>query len=143
MPAVVKIEKLVEDLRIPQYGHYGDAGLDIFSGEDKTLAPDEMYGFPAGFRIEIPEGYVGLIWDKSSRVFKDGLRALAGVIDASFRGEPKIVVHNTSQKPVIIKKGEKLVQLLIQPVEQVSVQVVPKVSESPRGEGAFGSTGKE
>lgn len=138
----VKIQRLNPNLIVPSYAHAEDAGLDLYSLEDKILAPGERYLFKLGFALEIPKGYVGLIWDKSGLAASSGITSLGGVIDSNYRGEVGVVVFNTSKQAIDFKKGDRIAQLLIQPIESVEVEEVKKLSDSPRDTGAWGSTGK-
>lgn len=137
----LKIKKIHKDAKLPHYGHKGDAGLDIFSTIDCVLRKREVKAIPTGIKVAIPEGYVGLIWDKSG-VSLEGVHRLAGVVDSGYRGEVKIVMANLSDKPFSIEKGMKIAQLLIQPVVEVEVIEVEDLEATPRGENGFGSTGK-
>lgn len=137
----LKIKKIRKDAKLPHYGHRGDAGLDIFSTIDCVLRKREVKAIPTGIKVAIPEGYVGLIWDKSG-VSLEGVHRLAGVVDSGYRGEVKIVMANLSDEPFSIEKGMKIAQLLIQPVVEVEVIEVEDLEATPRGENGFGSTGK-
>lgn len=137
----LKVKKLNPDAKLPLYGHKGDAGMDLFSSLDYVLPKSEIYAVPTGICVEIPKGYVGLIWDKSGVSLK-GAHRLAGVVDAGYRGEIKVVMVNLSQNPFVIEKGMKIAQLLIQTVEEPEIVEVKDLEDSSRGEGGFGSTGK-
>ncbi len=136
----IKIVKLEPDALAPVYAHAGDAGLDFYAYEGLFLKPMERVAVRTGIKMEIPDGYVGLVWDKSGRALHDGLHTLAGVVDATYRGEIRIVVTNLTEEPIEIKKGTKLAQMLIQRVEHALLEEVREVSDTKRGEGAFGST---
>ncbi|MCK4264685.1 MAG: dUTP diphosphatase, partial [Candidatus Aminicenantes bacterium] len=110
----LKVKKIHKNAKLPHYGHKGDAGLDIFSTIDCVLRKREVKAIPTGIKVAIPEGYVGLIWDKSG-VSLEGVHRLAGVVDSGYRGEVKIVMANLSDEPFSIEKGMKIAQLLIQP----------------------------
>ncbi len=137
----LKVKKMSPDAKLPLYGHRGDAGMDLFSSSEYVLKKGEVYAVPTGIKVEIPMGYVGLIWDKSGVSLK-GVHRLAGVVDAGYRGEIKVVMVNLSQDPFVIDKGMKIAQLLIQPIVEVEVVEVEDLEDSSRGEGGFGSTGK-
>lgn len=137
----IKVKKLREDALTPNYAHEGDAGLDLYSVEDVILWPNEPVAIPTGISIELPKGYVSLIWDKSGLALKKGITTMAGVIDSNYRGEYKIVLLNTTNQYHYIKKGEKIAQLLIQPVMQAEIEETQELSESTRAKGGFGSTG--
>ena len=136
----LKIKRLYEDSMVPLYAHPGDAGLDVFSHETVTLAPGERGVIGLGFSAEFPEGFVALVWDRSSTAIKTGIRSLAGVIDSGYRGEWRIAILNVSDTPIQINRGDKIAQVLIQPVERVSVVVSDELEASERGEQWCGST---
>ena len=136
------IEKLDKSAKMPAYAMPGDAGMDVFVNEEKTLKPGERYLFSTGIKIAVPEGHVALVWDKSGLASKQGLTTLGGVIEWSYRGEYKLILHNTSDQPYDVKKGDKLAQMLIQSVESVTIEEVEKLSDTERGSGGFGSTGR-
>ena len=138
---MIKIKKLSEDAISPTYANPGDAGMDFYSNEEIIIRPDERKLISTGISMAIPEGYVGLIWDKSGSACKHGLNTMAGVIDAGYRGEVKILVHNLSQQEYKVEKGKKIAQMLIQPVEQKQILEVDDLDNTERGEGGFGSTG--
>jgi dUTP pyrophosphatase len=96
---------------------------------------------PTGLSMEFPPGNVALVWDKSGLAAKNGLKTMAGVIEHSYRGEYKIVVFNTSKDDYEVKKGQKVAQLLIQPIHTAEIEEVQELSQTSRGEGGFGSTG--
>jgi dUTP pyrophosphatase len=137
----LKVKKMTAEARLPQYSHPGDAGLDLFAAEDLTIAAGEVKAVPTGIKMAIPEGYVGLIWDKSG-ISLQGVHRLAGVVDSGYRGEVKVVMANLGKKPFAIKKGMKIAQMLIQPVESIEVAETDELDGTPRGEGGFGSTGR-
>jgi dUTP pyrophosphatase len=94
-----------------------------------------------GIAIEIPKGFVGLVWPRSGLAIKKGVSVLAGVIDSSYRGEIGVVLLNTNYDDLIIKKGDKIAQLLIQPIETVNIEEVKELSDTERAENGFGSSG--
>lgn len=138
----VKIRKINKDAKIPQYAHKGDAGLDLFSVADISMRPMHRTAVPTGIEIEIPKGYVGLVWDKSGLALKEGVKTMAGVIDSSYRGELKVVMVNLSSKILKISKGMKIGQLLIQPITIVKIIEAKALKETKRGKRGFGSTGR-
>lgn len=137
----LKVKKMSPDAKLPLYGHKGDAGMDLFSSSEYVLQKGEVYAVPTGIKVEIPMGYVGLIWDKSGVSLKS-VHRLAGVVDAGYRGEIKVVMVNLGQDPFVIDKGMKIAQFLIQPIVEAEVVEVEDLEDSSRGEGGFGSTGK-
>ena len=139
---ILNIKKLDNDAIIPRYAHQGDAGLDLFSNEECTIKAGERRLVKTGISTSFPEGYVALIWDRSGNAAKKGIKTMAGVIDAGYRGEWGIVMLNTSDENFEIKKGDKIAQALIQPIINADVKEVESLEDSSRGEGGFGSTGK-
>lgn len=138
----IKVKRLSPQAILPDYSHPGDAGLNLYSLEDYTLQPNERRALATGLAIEFEPGYVGLIKDRSGLAAKHGLHTLAGVIDAGYRGEYKIVLINLGSQAYQIKRGDKIAQLLIVPVAQVEVLEAEQLSDSSRSSGGFGSTGK-
>ena len=137
----LKVKKIHEQAKLPAYGHKGDAGLDVFSVIECVLKRGEVKPISTGIIVAIPEGYVGLVWDKSG-VSLNAVHCLAGVIDSGYRGEVKVVLINMGEQPFVIEKGMKIAQLLIQPVREVRVVEVINLGETVRGDNGFGSTGK-
>jgi len=137
----LKVKRINKDSKLPFYGHKGDAGLDLFSSIDTVLRKNSAVSVSTGIKIAIPEGYVGLIWDKSGVSLK-GVHKLAGVIDSGYRGEVKVVMMNLGEKSLTVEKGMKIAQLLIQPVAEVEVVETEELDETCRGERGFGSTGR-
>lgn len=138
----IKIKKLKAAAIIPSYSHAGDAGLDLYSLEDHSLEPGQRHSFKLGFSMELPEDFVALFWDKSGLAAKHGLQCLGGVIDSGYRGEYTVVLANTSSEAYQIKKGDKIAQMLIQPIETAELTEVDELPPSSRQDGAWGSTGK-
>lgn len=135
------IKKLHPAAKLPSYAHPYDAGMDLYSAETTTIPAGERKLIPTGIAMAIPTGFVGLVWDKSGIATNHGLKTMAGVIDAGYRGEVKILVHNLSSKPYIVEAGSKIAQLLIQPVEQRKIVEVEELDDTRRGEKGFGSSG--
>lgn len=142
MNLIIKIKKLKEDAKLQNYHHPGDVGMDLYSMETKTLNPGEHYIFYHGFGLEFDEGYAAIIKDKSG-ISKIELHTMGGVYDAGFRGEYNTHLVNFSDKPYTIEKGDKVAQLIIYPVVIATLEEVDELSDSARGAGAFGSTGKK
>jgi dUTP pyrophosphatase len=138
----LKVKYLVEDIPKLAYAKVGDAAFDLFAAGDVTIAPMERVQISTGIVLEIPAGYVGLIWDKSGLSHKFGLRTLGGVVDAGYRGEIMIGMVNLSKEPYVFEKGHKVAQMIIQKCEHCDIVEVEELSESDRGSGGFGSTGK-
>lgn len=136
----IKIKKITPEAKAPAYAHPGDAGMDLFSCADMSLAPGETKPVPTGIQMAIPQGYVGLVWDKSGISLK-GVHRLAGVVDAGYRGEVRVVMVNLGTEPFEIKPGMKIAQMLIQPVEAPTIVESDTLDDTSRGAGGFGSTG--
>ncbi|MFA5789416.1 MAG: dUTP diphosphatase, partial [Candidatus Gracilibacteria bacterium] len=126
--------------KLPVRNHPTDAGLDLFSSDFYSFLPKERILVQTGLKLAIPDGFVGLIWDKSG-VAQDGVHTLAGVIDAGYRGEIKVTLVNLSQDIYHIAPGQKIAQLIIQRIElpHISEEMIDDITA--RGEGGFGSTG--
>lgn len=137
----VHIKKLHDDTRVPTRAHKEDAGIDLYAYGSHVLPPHTTTVIPLGFSLAFPEGYVALIWDKSS-VGSKGIKTLGGVVDAGYRGEVKVALHNLNDEPYTFAHGDKVAQMLIQKVELCEVEDVTELSSTVRGEGGFGSTGK-
>lgn len=140
---IIKVKKLNKDAKLPTHGHPGDAGMDFYCLEDVIFPPGKQERVRTGVAIEIPEGHVGLIWDKSSISFNLGLKIMGGVIDSGFRGEITMNLLNVSNKEVLMTKDHKIAQMVIQKFEYCDIVEVDELSETVRGEGREGSTGKK
>ena len=138
------IKRLDSGLPLPTYAHDGDAGLDLFSAIDCTIAPGARTLVPTGIAVAIPEGFAGFVQPRSGRALKDGLSFAnsPGLIDAHYRGEIKVIAVNLdAQTPIHIARGDKVAQLVIQRVERMELAEVDDLGDTARGEGGFGSTG--
>ncbi len=139
-PLTLKVKRIHPEARVPAYAHPGDAGFDLFASVDLDLGPGQVAAVPTGIQMAIPRGFVGLIWDKSGISLK-AIHRLAGVVDAGYRGEVRVVLVNLGREPFAVKKGMKVAQMLIQPVEAVAIEEVADLDDTSRGGGGFGSTG--
>lgn len=142
MSCTIKVKKLHPDAIVPHFANKSDAGMDLFSTKKIMLHPGERVQVPTGIAIELPENYVSLIWDKSGLSAVHGLKVMAGVVDAGYRGEYIVVLVNLGATDYVIEKGHKVAQVLIQKVEHPIVEVVEELSDTDRGAGGFGSSGK-
>lgn len=138
----IKIKRLHTDAKLPSYAHPGDVGLDVYALEEHTLNPWERKIFPLGFALEFDTGYAAIVKDKSSLPKDGGLHTMGGVFDAGFRGEYNVLLVNLGLAPYHIAKGQKIAQLVIMPVARATLTETDILSESSRGNGQFGSTGK-
>lgn len=138
----IKIKKLHPDAKLPSFAHPGDVGMDLYSLETVILEPAQHIILDVGFALEFPIGYGAFVKDKSS-ISKAGLHTMAGVFDAGYRGEYNVHLVNLSDKPYTIEKGDKIAQLVILPVAIPELEEVAELSDSSRGTGKYGSTGKK
>ena len=140
----IPIKVLDPGLSLPSYARAGDAGLDLLAAEDVSLKPGERAAVRTGVAVAIPEGFAGFVHARSGRALEEGL-ALAnapGLIDSGYRGEIRVIVVNLDQDSSIdIRRGERIAQLVIQPVAFAELHEVDELPPSGRGEGGFGSTG--
>jgi dUTP pyrophosphatase len=137
-----KVHKLYDDTRLPEYAHPGDAGMDVFSREEYLLKPGQQHTFKLGFAAELSDGYVVLIWSRSGLAHKHGVHCLSGVIDAGYRGEYVVGLYNTGHEPYQIKQGDKIAQILIQPVERATIVETDTLTQTTRADGRYASTGR-
>lgn len=141
----IKIKKTTSDAIIPTKGSYGAAGCDLYSNEEFSiiLYPGQSTMIHTGICVEIPYGYVGLVYPRSGLASKHGLRLsnCVGVIDSDYRGEILLSVRNDSNEKQVIEHKSRVAQLVITAYEDVNFEEVDELSDSKRGEGGFGSTG--
>ncbi len=116
--------------------------MDLYSMETVTINPKEQYRFWHGFAMEFDNGYAAIVKDKSS-ISNSGLHTMGGVFDAGYRGEYNTLLINLSNVPYTVESGDKVSQLIIYPVAIADLEVVNNLSDSDRGTGAFGSTGRK
>ena len=140
----VPITRIDPTVELPGYAYEGDAGLDLRSAEDVSLAPFERRLISTGLAIAIPEGYAGFVQPRSGLALKQGLSMAntPGLIDAHYRGELKICAINLDPSHTIeVKRGDRIAQLVIQQVPVVKLVEVEELDETDRGAGGFGSSG--
>jgi dUTP pyrophosphatase len=135
------IKKMRDDAHVPTRAHHDDAGIDLYACGEHVVLPHTTATIPLGIAIEIEVGYAGLIRDKSS-IGAKSIKTLGGVIDAGYRGELLAMVHNLSNESYTFSHGHKVAQMIIQKVEFPEIVEAEELSESKRGTGGFGSTGK-
>ena len=139
----LRFKKLQPDAQAPLKSHPGDLGFDLFSTINLVIAPHQRGMVKTGIAVGFPENVGGILKDRSGLASKLGLHVLAGVIDSTYTGEIIVVMLNTGMVPVQIDKGDKVAQLLILPVFQVSNLIeVEDLGTTDRGADGFGSTGK-
>ena len=141
----IHIKRLDADLPLPKLAHAGDAGLDIYSAIDVVLAPNGGRALvPAGIAITIPLGYAGFVLPRSGLALNHGISLVntPGLIDSHYRGEIKVVMLNTDQsRPYHVSRGDRIAQLVIQRVEEVTWTEVDTLDDNDRG-GGFGHSGR-
>ncbi len=141
----INIIKLNENAKLPERGSDFAAGYDLFANisEDIIIAPHETKMIGTGLAMEIPEGYFGGVFARSGLSSKEGLRPAncTGVVDADYRGEVKVALHNDSEVSRTITPDEKIAQLVVIPFLSVDFNLVSELSDTVRGAGGFGSTG--
>ncbi len=130
-----------EDAQAPTRGSDEAAGYDLYSYESETVVPKQIKLIDTGISIRVPEGTYGRIAPRSS-VSKRGILINAGVIDRDYRGPVKVMVHNISNNSYIIKKNDRIAQLILEKIKTPPVELVEELDDTIRGEGGFGSTGK-
>lgn len=142
----INIKRLTETAILPDRGSAYAAGYDLFADlqENVEIQPHETKMIGTGLAMEIPEGYFGGIFARSGLSSKEGLRPAncVGVVDADYRGEVKVALHNDGEVVREIKAGQKIAQLVVVPFLGVEFDEVNELSETVRGVGGFGSTGK-
>ena len=144
--STIHVKKLSEKAILPTYGSCEAAGADLYAclEEPVTVGPGENAWIPTGLAMEIPKGCAGLIYARSGLACKKGLAPAnkVGVIDSDYRGPVTVVLYNHGSEPQTICHGERIAQMVITPVLTPAYEVVCDLSDSERGQGGFGSTGK-
>ena len=141
---MVAIMRLDRGLPLPSYAHPGDAGADLMTTVDVTLAPGERALVPTGISLALPEGYVALVHPRSGLAARHGISIVntPGTIDAGYRGEIKVLlVNHDVREGVQLHRGDRIAQLVIQRFERAVFTEVDALPESVRGSGGYGSTG--
>lgn len=144
--STIAVKKLRENAKLPTYGSAEAAGADLYAclDESVSIVPGQTLLVPTGIALEVPKGCAGLIYARSSMGVKRGLAPAnkVGVIDSDYRGEIMVALHNHGASPQEIAPGERIAQLLITPVLTPQYEQVDELSDTARGAGGFGSTGK-
>ena len=142
----VKVKKLHPNAKLPSYGSLEAAGADLYAclEETVTIEPGEIFWVPTGIALEVPKGCAGLVYARSSMGAKRGLAPAnkVGVVDSDYRGEIKVVLLNHSKVPQTLQPGERVAQFVITPVLTPVYEEVEELTDTTRGGGGFGSTGK-
>ena len=137
----LKVKRIHPDAKIPTQGSIHSAGFDLYSVEDYEIQPSETHAIPTGISIELPEGKACFFWDRSGMGFK-GIHRFAGLIDSDYRGEYKVILYNSTKLPFKINIGDRIAQGVIQDYYKPEFIEVENLTETERGTGGFGSTGK-
>lgn len=144
--STIRVKKLHPNATLPTYGSAEAAGADLYACLDDavTIQPGEVYWVPTGIALEVPRGCAGLVYARSSLGAKRGLAPAnkVGVVDSDYRGEIKVVLLNHSNQPQTLQPGERVAQFVITPVLTPAYEEVEELTDTTRGTGGFGSTGK-
>ncbi|HTR74334.1 MAG TPA: dUTP diphosphatase [Solirubrobacterales bacterium] len=139
------VQKLKDAAVLPTRAHPGDAGLDLYSTEEAHIGPGERWSVGTGIALEIPEGYAGLVVPRSGLAREHGITLVngPGLIDSGYRGEVRVLLLNTDPAETVrIEAGARIAQLVLTPVTLAEPVEAGALSESSRGDGGFGSTGR-
>lgn len=136
----IKVKKLHADAKLPVRAHETDSGADLFALEYTEIGPRSSAKVRTGIAVELPEGTSGCIWGKSS-VESKGVKVMAGLVDAPYRGEIIICMYNLTDRPFVFEKGQKVAQLVVLPTLYPAFEEADELSDTQRGKGGFGSTG--
>lgn len=140
----IKCKKLSENATVPTRAKAGDAGSDLYASEEAVVPAKRSAVIKTDIAVEIPYGHVGLVWSRSGLSINNGLEVGAGCIDAGYRGEVMVHLHNHSNNSFKFIKGNKIAQLLVVPVNLCNFEAIgpdEELSSSDRGDKGFGSTG--
>lgn len=144
--STIRVKKLNPNAKLPTYGSVEAAGADLYACLDEaiTIHPGDSAWIPTGIALEVPKGCAGLIYARSSMGVKRGLAPAnkVGVIDSDYRGEIRVVLLNHGKTTQIVENGERVAQFLITPVLTPAYEEVEELTDTDRGAGGFGSTGK-
>ena len=139
IPAV----RLTDTAVLPTYAHVGDAGMDLYADEDIMLGSETWNVISTGVAMSIPEGYVGLVHPRSGLAAKHGITVLnaPGTIDAGYRGEIKVILLNGTDKDFVVRRGDRIAQLVVQEFVHGDIVEVSSLDDTERSTNGFGSTG--
>ena len=140
----LRVTRIRDDAVLPTRAHSGDAGLDLSACETATIGAGERVTVGTGLAVEIPEDHTGLVVPRSGLAMRHGLSIVntPGVIDAGYRGEVRVILLNTDREQAFtVEPGMRIAQLLVVPARAVEVVEVSELTETPRGDDGFGSSG--
>ena len=141
----LSVAKLSPDALLPTRAHEGDAGLDLYAAESAHIGPGERWGIGTGIAVEIPPGHAGLVLPRSGLAREHGITLVnsPGLIDSGYRGEVRVLLLNTDPAETVrIEAGARIAQLLLTPIALAEPVETATLTESARGEGGFGSSGR-
>ena len=139
------VRRLDPGLPLPAYAHPGDAGADLCAAEDVVLPPGGRATVGTGLAVAVPDGHAAFVHPRSGLAARHGITVVnaPGTVDAGYRGEVRVVLLNTDRhEPFTVRRGDRIAQLVVQPVTTVRFVDVEELPPTPRGEGGFGSTGR-
>jgi len=139
------VAKLKEEAILPSRAHPGDAGLDLYACESAHIGPGERWGVGTGVAVEIPEGYAGLVLPRSGLAREHGITLVnsPGLIDAGYRGELRVLLLNADPAEIFrVEPGDRIAQLVLTPIALAEPVAAEELTESARGAGGFGSSGR-
>jgi len=139
------VHRLDRDLPMPAYAHPGDAGADLRAAEEVVLPPGGRAVVRTGVAVAVPDGYAAFVHPRSGLAARHGVTLVntPGTVDAGYRGEVRVVLINTDRaEPFTVRRGDRIAQLVVQPVARARFLDVGELPASPRGDGGFGSTGR-
>ncbi len=138
----MKVKKLTPQALLPRRAHPTDSGADLFAVERTVLPPHAITHVHTGVAVELPENTSGIIWGKSS-VESKGIKAMAGLVDAPYRGELIVCMYNLNDTEFVFEQGQKVAQFVVIPTLYPEIEEAQELSETSRGSGGFGSTGSK
>lgn len=141
MKPIIKVKKLAPEAKLPLRAHETDSGADLFALNRTVLPPRAVTNVHTGVCIELPDNTSGIIWGKSS-VESKGIKAMAGLVDAPYRGELIVCMYNLNDTEYVFEAGQKVAQLVVLPTLYPAFEPAPELTDTARGSGGFGSTGK-
>jgi len=137
----INVKLINNEAQLPTRANKFDAGWDLYSVDTCAIDPNSRQLVNVGIALEIPKGYVGLIWPRSGLAVKSGVDVFAGVIDSGYRGEVKVCLYNSSTETIHISSGDRVAQILFQAIGQFDLVQSEQLTNTPRDVGGFGSSG--
>lgn len=137
----LKVKKLDPKATIPTKNHSADAGYDLYALNGEIISKHTHKLIKTGISLDIPKGYVGLVWPRSGLAYKYGLDVFAGVIDSGYRGDVGVILFNSQYSDYHIEAGDRIAQIVLQKVEDFELVEVDDLDDTLRGDGGFGSSG--